>query len=175
MAGMSLPASPSSSRRIGRGPFAVAVVVVYALSLASQSLLSPPVTGRLSVVPFVVAQAVLIVLWVILHQNRLRDAGRTTGTTLGIAMVYALQAVLLTLVTFFLGSTDESSNPPILNLFMLVFLLTFFSGNSMAAVQLWLAGLLVLLLLPAVVAVIFSIWAATRPSQTRPSQVPAAP
>jgi hypothetical protein len=60
-------------------------------------------------------------------------------------------------------------------LFMLVFLLTFFSGNSMAAVQLWLAGLLVLLLLPAVVAVIFSIWAATRPSQTRPSQVPAAP
>jgi hypothetical protein len=170
MTAMSLPSSPSSSPRIGRGPFAIAVIVVYALSLASQTLLSPPVTGRLSVVPFVVAQAVLIVLWVVLHQRRLRDAGRSTGTTIGIAMVYALQAVLLTLVTVFLGSPDESSNAPIVNLFVLVFLLTFFSGNSMAAMQLWLAGLLVLLMLPAVVAVIFSIWAATRPSTT-----PAAP
>jgi hypothetical protein len=164
MTGMSLSPSPSSAKRLSRGPFALAAIVVYALSLASQALLSPPVTGRVSVVPFVVAQAVLIVLWVILHQRRLRDAGRTTGTTIGIALVYALQAVLLTLVTIFLGTPDENSNAPILNLFVLVFLLTFFSGNSMAAVQLWLAGLLVLLLLPAVVAVIFSIWAGTRPS-----------
>jgi hypothetical protein len=164
MTGMSLSPSPSSAKRLSRGPFALAAIVVYALSLASQALLSPPVTGRMSVVPFVVAQAVLIVLWVILHQRRLRDAGRTTGTTIGIAMIYALQAVLLTLVTIFLGTPDENSNAPILNLFVLVFLLTFFSGNSMAAVQLWLAGLLVLLLLPAVVAVIFSIWAGTRPS-----------
>jgi uncharacterized membrane protein YhaH (DUF805 family) len=164
MTGMSLSPSPSSAKRLSRGPFALAAIVVYALSLASQALLSPPVTGRMSVVPFVVAQAVLIVLWVILHQRRLRDAGRTTGTTIGIALVYALQAVLLTLVTIFLGTPDENSNAPILNLFVLVFLLTFFSGNSMAAVQLWLAGLLVLLLLPAVVAVIFSIWAGTRPS-----------
>jgi uncharacterized membrane protein YhaH (DUF805 family) len=164
MTGMSLSPSPSSAKRLSRGPFALAAIVVYALSLTSQALLSPPVTGRMSVVPFVVAQAVLIVLWVILHQRRLRDAGRTTGTTIGIAMIYALQAVLLTLVTIFLGTPDENSNAPILNLFVLVFLLTFFSGNSMAAVQLWLAGLLVLLLLPAVVAVIFSIWAGTRPS-----------
>jgi hypothetical protein len=164
MTGMSLSPSPSSAKRLSRGPFALAAIVVYALSLASQALLSPPVTGRMSVVPFVVAQAVLIGLWLILHQRRLRDAGRTTGTTIGIAMVYALQAVLLALVTIFLGTPDENSNAPILNLFVLVFLLTFFSGNSMAAVQLWLAGLLVLLLLPAVVAVIFSIWAGTRPS-----------
>jgi uncharacterized membrane protein YhaH (DUF805 family) len=170
MTGMSLSLSTSSSKRLSRGPFALAVIVLYALSLASQSLLSPQVAGRVSVVPFVVAQAVLIVVWVVLHQRRLRDAGRTTGTTIGIAMVYALQAVLLTLVTFFLGTPDESSNAPILNLFLLVFLLTFFSGNSMVAMQLWLGGLLVLMLLPAVVAVIFSIWAATRPSQA-----PAAP
>jgi uncharacterized membrane protein YhaH (DUF805 family) len=170
MAGMSLSSPPSSSKRLSRGPFALAVIVVYALSFASQGLLSPSVTGRMSVAPFALAQAVLIVLWVVLHQRRLRDAGRTTGTTIGIAMVYALQAVLLTLVTFFLGTSDESSNAPILNLFMLVFLLTFFSGNSMTDMQLFLAGLVVLLLLPAVIAVIFSIWAATRPSKA-----PAAP
>ena len=53
--------------RLARGPFALAVIAVYLASFASQMLLSAPVTARVSVVPFVLVQVVLIWLWIVLH------------------------------------------------------------------------------------------------------------
>src|SRR5262245_18626611 len=102
---MSPPSTPVSaptvSSGIKPGPFAVSALIVYVLSFLSQMLLSAPVVARLTVAPFVLAQAVLIGLWIVLHRRRLNDAGRPWGTVIGIAMVYALEiALLLILVVF---------------------------------------------------------------------------
>ena len=48
--------------------------------------------------PFVLVQIVLIWLWIVLHRRRLRDAGRPTGIVIGIALIYALEVVLLALL-----------------------------------------------------------------------------
>ena len=49
-------------------------------------------------------QVVLIWLWIVLHRRRLRDAGRPTGIAIGIAMIYALEVVLLTLLIWIVMS-----------------------------------------------------------------------
>ena len=154
-------------------PFAVAALLLYLVSFFSQMLLSAPVTSRLSVVPFVLAQAMLIGLWIVLHRRRLNDAGRPTGTVIGIAMVYALEIALLTILVAFMVSVSgsdgdgASGNNTLLNLFVIFYLLAMFSGDTgWDALQLWLAGFVAIMLLPVVLAVGFSIWAATRPSRT---------
>ena len=67
------------------------MTAVYLVSFASQLLLSPPVTRWAGVWAFALVQAVLIWLWIVLHGNRLRDAGRPTGLAIGVACVYALE------------------------------------------------------------------------------------
>ena len=170
MTGMSQTSSPSSPR-MTRGAFAIAVIFVYALSFASQVLLSPPVTGRMSVVPFVVAQAVLIGIWIVLHQRRLRDAGRPGGTAIGVAMVYALEIVLLTLLVWLMLSGvpgdggGVGSEASILNLFVVLYFLSLLTGDpSLGALQVWMMGFVALMVVPVVIALCFSIWAGTRPS-----------
>jgi hypothetical protein len=172
---MSLPSPQSSAARMARGPFAVAVIAVYALSFASQVLLSPPVTGRLSVLPFIVAQAVLIGVWIVLHRRRLRDAGRPAGTAIGVAMVYALEIVLLTLLVWLMLSAGPEdgggagSEATILQLFVLLYFLSLLSGDpSLGALQIWVMGFAALMILPVVIALCFSIWAGTRPSLREP-------
>jgi uncharacterized membrane protein YhaH (DUF805 family) len=171
MTGMSPTASPSSSPRLARGPFAAAAIGIYALSFASQVLLSPPVTGRMSVLPFVVAQAVLIGIWIVLHQRRLRDAGRPGGTAIGVAMVYALEIVLLTLLVWLMLSAvpadggGAGSEATILNLFVILYFLSLLTGDpSLGALQVWVMGFVVLMVLPVLIALGFSLWAGTRPS-----------
>ena len=171
MTGMSPTPSPPSSPRLARGPFAVAVIVVYALSFASQVLLSPPVTGRMSVVPFVMAQAALIGLWIVLHQRRLRDAGRPGGTAIGVAMVYALEIVLLTLLVWLMLSVVPNDGggagreATILHLFVVLYFLSLLTGDpNLGVLQIWLMGFVALMVLPVVIALCYSIWAWTRPS-----------
>jgi uncharacterized membrane protein YhaH (DUF805 family) len=171
MSTMSPALLPSSSPRMARGPFAVAVIAVYLLSFASQVLLSPPVTGRMSVVPFVVAQAVLIGVWIVLHQRRLRDAGRPGGTAIGVAMVYALEIVLLTLLVWLMLSAvpgdggGAGSEATILHLFVVLYFLSLLSGDpSLGALQVWVMSFVALMVLPVLIALCFSIWAGTRPS-----------
>src|ERR1044071_4455839 len=175
MIGMSPPSSP---KRLAPLQFAAAVLVIYALSFASQVLLSPPVTGRMSVVPFIVVQAVLIILWVVLHQRRLRDAGRAGGTAIGIAAVYVLEIVLLTLLVWLMLSAGPAdgggagSEATILHLFVLLYFLSLLTGDpSLGVLQYWVLGFVVLMILPVVIAVCFSLWAGTRPS-TVPAATP---
>ena len=115
--------------------------------------------------------AALIVLWVVLHQRRLRDAGRVTATTIGIAMVYALEVVLLTILVWLILSTSGSSNDgagseaTILQLFVLVYFMSLLAGDaSLGALQYWIMGFAVLMILPVAIALCFSLWAGTRPS-----------
>ena len=167
---MSLPTPLSPSGRLAPLPFALAVSVVYLLSFGSQVLLSPPVTARMSVVPFALTQAVLIVAWTVLHARRLRDAGRAGGLAIGIAVVYALEIVLLTiLVWLILASSGAAgggagSEATILQLFIFLYLLTLLAGDpTLGALQIWIMGFVVLLLLPVAIALGFSLWTATRP------------
>jgi len=178
-AGMSPPAAPTSasapsaSAGIGPGPFTGAVLLIYLVSFLSQMLLSPPVTSRLSVVPFVLAQAVLIVLWLMLHRRRLHNAGRSPGMAIGIATVYALAVLMLVLVVWILvsGTTDGSDGAGgatgILYLFVILYFLSLLTSDpTLGVLQIWVMGFVVLMLLPVVIAFGFSIWTATRPSKT---------
>src|SRR5689334_15624300 len=95
---MALSSLFSRNGRLARGPFVLAVIAVYVASFVSQILLSPAVTARAGVALFVLAQIVLIWLWIVLHTRRLRDAGRPTGIVIGIAMIYVLEVVLLVIL-----------------------------------------------------------------------------
>ena len=161
----------SQTSRIAGGPFILAVIAVYAVSFLSQMLLSAPVTARMSVVPFVLVQIVLIAVWVVLHRRRLHDAGRPTGVVIGIAMVYALEVVLLTLLIWIVSAPSGTSSfaddgAGIFHLFTILYLLAVLTGDpGLGALQIWLMGLAALMLLPILIAIGFSLWAATRPSQ----------
>jgi len=160
----------SQTSRIAGGPFILAVIAVYAVSFLSQMLLSAPVTARMSVVPFVLVQIVLIAVWIVLHRRRLHDAGRPTGVVIGIAMIYALEVVLLTLLIWIVSAPSGTSSfaddgAGIFHLFTILYLLAVLTGDpNLGALQIWLMGFAVVMFLPILIAICFSLWAATRPS-----------
>ncbi len=159
---------------MARGPFTLAIVVVYLASFASQVLLSPPVTARAGVALFVVVQIALIWVWIVLHTRRLHDAGRPTGIVLGIAMIYVLEVVLLVLLIWLMLGTagptgGAGSEASILHLFVFLYFLGLLTGDpALGALQIWVMGFAALLLLPIVAALIFSLWTATRTSLAPP-------
>lgn len=171
---MSTSLAYSQTSRLARGPFILWVVVVYALSFVSQMLLSAPVTARMSVLPFVLVQIVLIWLWIVLHRRRLRDAGRPTGIAIGIAMICALDMVLLTLLIWIVSapsgtSTFADEGAGVFHLFAFLYLLGVLSGDpTLGALQIWLMGFAVVMFLPILIAICFSVWTATRPGQPSP-------
>lgn len=174
---MSLTTPHSDLARLARGRFVAAVIAVYLLSFVSQMLLSTPVTARLSVVPFVLVQIVLIWLWIVLHRRRLRDAGRATGIVIGVALVYALEVVLLTLLIWILTSVSgrtgggdfAGETAGVFHLFAILYLLGMMTGDpTLGVLQIWLMGFAAVMLLPVLIAISFSIWAATRPSLPAP-------
>jgi hypothetical protein len=160
----------STSGRLAPLPFAAAVLGVYLVSFGSQALLSPPVTRWTGVWAFAVVQAVLIWVWIVLHASRLRDAGRPTGLALGVACVYALEVLLLLLLLWLILSAgfnrpDESAaDASILHLFVIIYLLATLTGDpNLGQLQVWMVGLVALIVLPVLVAICFSFWAGTRP------------
>jgi uncharacterized membrane protein YhaH (DUF805 family) len=171
---MSLRSLISPSGRLAPLPFAVAAIVVYLLSFSSQVLLSAPVTARMSVGPFALVQAVLIWLWIVFHVQRLHDAGRAGGLAVGIGLVYALEVILLAIMVWLIlessgGATSGGvgSDAPILRLFVILYLLTLLAGDpTLGALQLWIMGIVALMLLPVAIALGFSLWAATRTAVT---------
>jgi hypothetical protein len=167
--------APEAASRLAPKPFAAAVVAVYLLSFLSQVLLAAPVTERVNVWAFAAAQLVLVVVWVKLHRWRLRDAGRPSGVAIGIAIIYVLEIVLLVLVVGLLLSSAGSSSggvgpdAPILQFFVILYLLALMTGDpNLGALQAWMIGFAVVMLLPVVIALVFSVWAATRPRTPDP-------
>ena len=173
-AAMSLSSLLSRDGALARGSFTLAVIAVYLASFASQMLLSAPVTAQVGVVPFVLVQVALIWLWIVLHTRRLRDAGRPTGIVIGIAMIYVLEVVLLLLLIWLIlasaGPTGGAgSDASIFHLFIILYLLGMMTGDpNLGALQVWLLGFAAVMLLPVVIAVIFSLWTATRTSLAPP-------
>lgn len=166
----------SSIGRLARKPFALAVLAVYFLGLASQSLLIRPVVERAGFFPFIIFHAVLLWVWFAIHAQRWRDAGHGIGSAIGIAIVNVLAITFLLMVISFLvspveGQPGETAGGVIGTWMFLIFLIEVFSGAPQLG---WLGRVLMVIvgiaMLPVLLAVGFSIWAGTRPSlQARPS------
>jgi|ERR1700728_4426506 len=150
--------------------FAIAAVLVYAAGAGSHLLTTPEIIARGGLWPFVLIQALLIWIWFALHARRLRDAGRSVGIAAGVCLLYALSIVLLIIVaaSFFNTSSGEVSDPnaaSALNLLLLASIIATLLGSPHYDLS-WLIVtiLVVMAVVPVVVAVLFSLWAAMQPS-----------
>jgi uncharacterized membrane protein YhaH (DUF805 family) len=162
----------STQGRLARKPFALGVLGVYIAGIAAQALLSGEVMGRAGLWPFVIAQAALIWIWLVLHIRRLRDAGQGPAAAIGIALVYVLAlGLLLMLVVFFTNPdavTPRGGESPasdagtgtllVLFLFAIVFKPDFGVFTTI------LKGLILIAFVPAVISLLFSIRTGMRPS-----------
>jgi uncharacterized membrane protein YhaH (DUF805 family) len=161
----------SAAGRLAPRPFVFGALAVYGLSFLSQVLLAAPVTARASVFPFLLAQIALGWAWYALHVRRLRDAGRSAGTALALTLLYALAIVLLLLVMVIAGTmavpdTGNFASASVMTMFLILFLAGLVLGSG-AAIGLFgyvFLGVLVLITLPVLIAMGFTIWLAMQPS-----------
>jgi uncharacterized membrane protein YhaH (DUF805 family) len=156
--------------RLARRPFAIAAICVYLAGFLSQVLLSGSVTWQAGPWPFAAVQAVLVWIWFVLHGKRLRDAGRPAGMAAGIACLYALAVLLFLLVIAMITAGETSSEAArtgqgLLRLVAVIWVIGLLLGHGdLGMFGYWLAGFVVLLILPALIAFVFSIRTALRPS-----------
>ncbi|HXW39902.1 MAG TPA: hypothetical protein VEK75_01770 [Xanthobacteraceae bacterium] len=150
--------------------FPPAAVAVYVAGAASQWLTSPNLIDRAGLWPFVAAQIVLTWIWVALHARRLRDAGRSIDLPVAIALLYALSVALLVIVAveFVHAASPDSlqyNGATALGLILFVSIITALLGSPQYDVA-WLmvTALTAMALLPVILAVACTVWAATRPS-----------
>jgi uncharacterized membrane protein YhaH (DUF805 family) len=161
--------SPSHSGAgcLAPGPFSLAVLAVYAVSLGSQLLVPPTLIGVAGFTVYALFQAALLVGWVMLHVRRLRDAGRPVKWAAAVGAIYAIEVVIVVVLMGMLASQPPGRDgvgpdASILQVFVIVSML---SGDaSLAALQRWLIGFVIALSLPVIVAIGFSLWTATRPT-----------
>ena len=89
-------------------------------------------------------------------------------------MIYVLEVVLLVLLIWLIlasagPSGGAGSDAGILQLFVILYFLGLMTGDpNLGALQIWLLGFAAVMLLPVVIAVIFSLWTATRTSLAPP-------
>jgi uncharacterized membrane protein YhaH (DUF805 family) len=158
----------STTGRLTRRPFAIGVIAVYFLGSASQVLLTQPILARAGIWPFALLHAVLLWVWFVLHANRLRDAGRGTGSALGVAIVNALSVLLLLMVIALFATPEpggESTGSVLGTWVVIIFFLAVISGTpalGLFAIVVW--AIIVIAMAPVLLALGFSIWAGTRPS-----------
>jgi len=163
----------SPSGRLRPQPFVLAVIAVYIAGLAAQWLTAPDVLKRIGIVPFALVQILLLWVWFALHAKRLRDGGERTGLAVGAGVLYALGIVLLLVLGagFIDPGRDGDWGPTgsaALGLIVVVLVIgTLRDTANYGAISLMIAGFLtVMALLPVIVALAVTIWAATRPSVT---------
>jgi len=162
------------SGRLRPQPFIYAVVAVYLAGMASHLLTTPDVTARAGLWPFVAAQVLLVWIWFSLHARRLHDAGRGNGLAVGVGLLYALSVVLLLIVADgFFNSADllmgNASATSALELVLLFYVIASLLGSPHYDLGWLMVALLTLLtFVPVVVALVFTVWTATRPSVAQP-------
>jgi hypothetical protein len=172
MAGMDLAAMFSRTGRVKPGPFTLAILFVYLLGFMSQLLMSNQ-HGKL--LAFTVVQGGLLWAWYALHASRLRDAGRSTGSAFGVAIVYGLSVLLIILMVWFLAGpsgnspTGTKGDELLAGMLLLALLGMFYGAFDLGSFGLVIALLVLIALAPALIAIGFTIWAATRRSVTPPA------
>jgi uncharacterized membrane protein YhaH (DUF805 family) len=178
----SLPAFLSTSGRLAPKPFALGAIAVYGASFFSQFLLAAPVTARASVVPFLLVQVVIAWLWYSLHVRRLSDAGRPAGSAIALTILYALAIVLLLLVMLAIDAPGQPTGPDetpyasVFQVFLLFFLIAMILGDpNIGLFGYVVLGVITLMMLPILIAIVFTVWAGTRPRVAEAEPQPAPP
>jgi hypothetical protein len=153
--------------------FALGAAVVYAVGVASQRLTAPDVIAWGGLYPFTIVQALLIWIWFSLHAKRLRDAGRSIGLAAGVSLLYALSVGLLLIVAaaFFntaAGAATDANATSALGLVLLVWIVAILVGSPHYDFAWFMVALLTAMaLVPVIMALALTLWAATRPSTER--------
>jgi hypothetical protein len=151
-------------------PFIYGAAAVYLLGAASHLLTTPAVMARGGLWPFVAVQVLLMLVWFVLHAQRLHDAGRSVGLVLGVGFLYVLSIGLLLIVadSFFDTSDSPMMNPNAAGAVELILLLyvvaTLLGAMHYDFAWIVVAMLTLLAFLPIAVALGFTLWTATRPS-----------
>lgn len=156
--------------RLGPTAFMVAIAAVYLAGAASHALTLPDVIRNAGLWPFIAAQALLVWIWYALHAKRLHDAGRGAGIAAGVAALYALAVALLIIIaaSFYgalAGEVPDANTASALGLILFASVVAVLLGAPHYDLA-WLMVVVLLLiaLLPLVLAVAVTVWAATRPS-----------
>jgi len=156
--------------RLAQKPFALGVTAVYIAGIGTHILLSSEVAGaRLWL--FIIAQAVLIGIWLVLHIRRLRDAGQGPAAATGVALVYVLSLGLLAMLVVFLTnahadgaiSAESSPSDAAAGTPVALFLLSILFKPDFGVFMTILKGLIAIAFLPAATSLIFSIHTGLRP------------
>jgi hypothetical protein len=151
--------------RLAPKPFALGVLAVWMAGIASQLLLTGEVIARGGLWPFIVAQALLIAIWLVLHIRRLRDAGQGPAAAIGIAFIYGLSiGLLLMLVAFFThpdsvaphGGDSPASNA-VMGTLLVVFLFNIMFTPDFGVFSTILKVLILIAFMPAAISLIFSV------------------
>ena len=167
MLGLRLLFSPSG--RLRPQTFLVVIALVYVAAAASQALTLRDVIKSAGLWPFLAAQIALTWIWYALHAKRLRDAGKPAGFAAAVSVLYALSVALLVIIAgaFYGALAGEGTDPNTagaLGLILFVSIVAMLSAvpnDSLA----WLivAILLLIAYVPIVLALVTTVWAATRP------------
>jgi uncharacterized membrane protein YhaH (DUF805 family) len=159
----------SPNGRLRPQPFIYSIVAVYVVGVTSHLLTTSDVITRAGLWPFVAAQVLLIWIWFVLHARRLHDAGRGGGLAVGIGLLYVLSVILLLIVADgFFNTTDglmgNASATGALELLLLFYVIATLLGSPHYDLG-WLMVVLLMLMtfVPIVVALVFTIWTASRP------------
>jgi hypothetical protein len=159
----------SPAGRLPPHTFVVCAVLVYLAGAASHLLTMPDVIARAGLWLFVAVQALLIWVWFALHAKRLRDSGRNIGLAAGVSVLYALSIALLIIIaaSFYntlAGQVPDASTASALGLILLLSIVAILLGSPHYDLA-WLmvAVLLLIALVPIVLAVAVTLWAAARP------------
>jgi len=162
----------STSGRLAQRAFGLGALAVYAAGIAAQFLLSGEVIARAWLWPFVIVQAALIWIWLVLHMRRLRDAAQPPATALGVALVYALSLGLLLMLAAFLTNPDTVGPPSsgerpasdtVAGTLLVLFLLAIVVKPDFGVFTTILKGLILIALLPTLISLLFSIRTGMRP------------
>ncbi len=150
--------------------FIAIAIAVYVAGAASQLLTMPDVIAHAGLWPFALAQALLIWIWFAVHAKRLNGSGRSVGLAAGVAILYALSVLLLVILAgaFYgplIGQVPDANTASALGLILLVSIIAVLAGSPHYDLTSLLVAFLVLLaLVPIVLAVLVTLWAATQPS-----------
>jgi uncharacterized membrane protein YhaH (DUF805 family) len=150
--------------------FILFIVIVYLAGAASHALTVPDVISRAGLWPFIAAQALLAWIWYALHAKRLHDAGRSASLAAGVGVLYALAVALMIIVavSFYgalAGQAPDANTASALGLILLLSIVTILIGAPHYDLAWLMVAVLVLIaLVPVVLAVAVTLWAATRPT-----------
>jgi hypothetical protein len=173
----------SARGRLPPKPFALGVTAVYLTAFLSQLLVSPPAIAHAGPAPFALVQALATWCWFCLHAKRLRDSDHGIGAAIAIAILYGLAMVLFLLTVALIADPipKDATNAPaadLADLFVLFLFVAMLTGDpNLGLFSYVVMAVLMLILMPILMAIGFSIFAFGRPSITHApaSHAPATP